>query len=193
MTDGNSIMQVKGKALASIPKFVHKRFGKEGFERWLDAISVEAHELYLFPVDTDKWYPLKSCMIEPCANIAQLFFNWEMKEAAWEMGRFAADYSLNQVMKFFTKMTPATFLAKKACDLFNENYRPVNVELVDMELNSGIIRVTLFPEMDKSVEYRFAGRIERTLEIHGGKNIKVEIPRSLTNFQAVTEFLVKWE
>ena len=55
------------------------------------------------------------------------------------------------------------------------------------------MRISHFPELDKTTEFRICGWIERSLEISGSKNVKVEITKSLTNFQPVSEYELRWD
>jgi len=186
-------MEVRGKAIASIPKFVSKNFGKKGYQQWLDAISAEAHNIYILPIKENDWYPLKETIIQPCANIAQLFYQWDLKEAAWTSGRFSADFSLSSVYKLFVKMGSASFFLNKATEYMNDYYRPAAVEVGEITSDTAIIRITRFPEIDKTIEYRIAGWIQRALEINGCKNVMIEIPNSLMDFKPCTEYKVSWE
>jgi len=189
----NSKMQVSGKALIPMPKFVTKNFGKEGLKSWLEAISVEAHRVFIFPIKQTGWYPLHDTLTKPTANIAQLFYNWDLKAAAWELGRFSADCGLKNVYKLFVKLGPTEFFFNKSTEFLSSYYRPSAINIVEVTENSGIFRITEFPEMDKAVEYRIAGWVQRALEINGRKNVTVEIPKSLTDFKHYSEFRVSWE
>jgi hypothetical protein len=189
----NAKMQVSGKALIPMPKFVTKNFGKQGLERWLDAISVEAHRVFIFPIKPAEWFPLQDTLVKPTANIAQLFYNWDLKTAAWDLGRFSANSGLKNVYKLFVKLGPTEFFFNKATEFLTSEYRPSAIKIIEVKNNSGIFRITEFPEMDKAVEYRIAGWVQRALEINGRKNVTVEIPKSLTNFKSHSEFHVSWE
>jgi hypothetical protein len=189
----NAKMQVSGKALVPMPKFVTKKFGKEGLDLWLEAISVEAHRVFIFPIKQAEWYPLQDTMTKPTANIAQLFYNWDLKAAAWELGRFSANSGLKNVYKLFVKLGPTEFFFNKAREFLTSYYRPSAIEIVEVNSKNGIFRITVFPEMDKAVEYRIAGWVQRALEINGCKNVTIEIPKSLTNFKPFSEFRVSWE
>jgi hypothetical protein len=189
----NAKMQVSGKALVPMPKFVTKKFGKEGLDRWLEAISVEAHRVFIFPIKQAEWYPLQDTLVKPTANIAQLFYNWDLKAAAWELGRFSANSSLKNVYKLFVKLGSTESFFNKAREFLTSYYRPSSIEIVEVKNNSGIFRITEFPEIDKAVEYRIAGWVQRALEINGCKNVTIEIPKSLTNFKPFSEFRVSWE
>lgn len=189
----NLKMEVRGNALTPMPKFINKNFGKEGMARWLEAISVEAHRIFIFPIKPADWFPLHETLIKPTANIAQLFYNWDLKAAAWELGRFSADSNLKNVYKLFVKLGPAESFLNKISEFLYSYFRPSAVEIVEIKDKSGIFRITEFPEMDKAVEYRIAGWVQRGLEINGCKNVIIEIPKSLTNFKPYSEFHVSWE
>jgi hypothetical protein len=185
-------MQVRGKALTPMTKFIVKKFGKKGLEHWLDTISVEAHQVFIFPIKPDEWYPLKETMTDPTANIAQLFYSWDLKAAAWELGRFSADFGL-KYLKLIVRIGSPRFLLNKASEIMTSYYNPSRIEITEMTASQVVLRITEFPELDKAVEYRIAGWIERALEINGCRNIQLEIPRSLTNRSPFTEFQVTWD
>jgi len=191
--DNNTKMQVSGKALAPMPKFIQKKFGKEGLNNWMDAISAEAHQVFFFPIKLNDWFPLRETLIEPCANIAQLFYNWDLKSASWELGRFSADYSLKNVSKLFIKLGNTQTLINKASEFLSSYYQPSEIKVIESTDKSGKFRINKFPEIDKAIEYRIAGWVQRTLEINGCKNINIDITKSLTNFHPFSEFHITWE
>lgn len=188
----NVKMEVSGKAIASIPKFVQKKFGKEGYRKWLDAISAEAHNIYILPIEMEQWYPLKETIIEPCANIAQLFYKWDLKQAAWDLGRFSSDFGIKTFYKRFIKVGSTQSFLNKASEFMSAYYRPTTIEALDLTESSGKLRIMKFPELDRTIEYRIAGWTERSMEINGCKNVNVEITKSLTEKYSYTEFLITW-
>jgi hypothetical protein len=185
--------EVKGRVLKSIQKYIQKKFGKEEFDRWLDAISVEAYTIYAQPIDVNEWYPIKTALIDPMANVAQLFYKWDLKEAAWEFGRYAVDFGLKGPYKALVRITSAKTMIHKAGDLLATYYRPCNAEVEKYEEGHALVRIKEFPEVDKTTEYRIAGWVQRGLEINGCKNVNVEITRSLTTFDPYTEYKITWE
>ncbi|MEN8153669.1 MAG: hypothetical protein ABFR75_06565 [Acidobacteriota bacterium] len=189
----SEIMEVKGSVIASIPKFVRKNFGEKGFTNWLSHLSVDAKKIYFSKINDSEWYPLKIALLEPMANISQVFYEWDLKKAAWELGRFSADSSVGTLKKFLFKVGSSVFFLNKAGEFMNGYYRPATIIVKDVREGEGIFRITEFPEIENTVEYRIAGWIERVLEIAGNKDISVEITSSLTKFEPYTEFLVKWK
>ncbi len=188
----NAKMKVRGKALIPMPVFIKRKYGNEGFQRWLDAISVEAHQVFISGIKSNEWYPLTETFTKPTANIAQLFYDWDLKTAAWELGRFSADFGL-KYLKLIVKIGSPTFLINKASEIMSSYYNPSKIEIVKTVDANVILRISNFPEMSKAVEYRIAGWIDRALEINGCKNVNIEIPKSLTDFKPYSEFRVSWE
>ncbi|MGE5341071.1 MAG: hypothetical protein ACM3SY_06275 [Candidatus Omnitrophota bacterium] len=192
MLSTNDTAKVRGKAIASIPKFVTKKFGSEGFEQWFDAISSEADQTYLFPIANDEWYPLKELLIEPSIVISRLFYDGNIKKAAWEMGRFSADYGLGNLVKLVVKMGPAKYLIKKSKEVLTSYYNSGVVELEEISKNTYIARLRDFLGIEKVIEYRMAGWLERALEISGCKHITIDIRQSSTESDPYTEFFLSW-
>lgn len=186
-------MEVKGRAVKSIQQYVRKKFGQEGFERWLSAISTEAYMVYSQPIDTDQWFPLKTILVDPTANIAQLFYEWNLKDAAWEFGRFSADFGLKGPYRLLVKLGSPKFFVQKSPEFMSAYYRPSIIETIESRDGSATVHITKFPEMDKTIEYRIGGWMERALEINGCQNVKVNITKSLTSFEPYTEYKITWD
>lgn len=186
-------MEVKGSVIASIPEFINKEFGEEGLLKWQSHISEDAKQIFSKKVKEDDWYPLTISLTEPMANIAHLFYGWDLKKASWALGRFSADFSISNLKKVFFKIGSTVFFLKKAADFMNGYYRPATIAPISVVDGEAIFHITKFSEIESTIEYRIAGWIERVLEIAGNKNITVEVTQSLKDFKPYTEFLVKWE
>jgi hypothetical protein len=185
--------EVKGVIIYSITNSIVDKFGQYGLERWLRLLSPQARKVYSSKVDRDAWFPLKETLIEPMANIAQLFFEWDLKAAAWEFGRLSADVKFHGILKLLVKIPPPTTLVNKAGEYLPSYYRPCTVSVPVSEPKFCVVRISRFPEMDKTTEYRICGWMERSLEITGCKGVKVNIVKSLTNFQPVSEYELRWD
>ncbi len=187
-------MNVKGTALAVLPIFIESKFGKEGIAKWLESLNSKAAELYkdANSVKINQWYPLKDSYLEPTAAMCELFYDNDHK-GAWEVGRFSADYALKGVYKAFVKMTSVGFFIKRASLLMTTYYQPSAMELKSSTFNQAVLHMTKFPEAHSLIESRIGGWIQRSLEIHGCKEVTVEITRSLTNGDPYTEMILKWK
>ena len=186
-------MRVRGSLITTLPKIIRKKFGAEGLDQWLAKISPEARELYLESIDSKGWYPLQASLLEPFANVAQLFYNWDIKDAAWEFGRAGADMRFWGPSKALMKIPSPSFFVNKGFDYLKTYYDPCRVELIENKSNGCVQRIMEFPVPSSTVEYRVCGWVQRGLEICGCKDVQVEIPKSLVNLDPYTEFVVTWK
>jgi hypothetical protein len=187
-------MNVKGTALAVLPIFIESKFGKEGLNKWLESLNSEAAALYqnANTVKINHWYPLKESYLEPTAALCELFYNNDPR-GAWEVGRFSADFALKGVYKAFVKMTSVSFFIKRASLLMTTYYQPSKMELKSSTYSQAILHMTEFPEAHHLIESRIGGWVQRALEIHGCKEVAVDITRSLANGDSLTEFILSWK
>ena len=185
-------MDVRGAILISLIQHVRQEFGQGGFAKWLNLVTPEARLILLSEIDEEGWYPLKTAMIEPMSNMAQAFYNWDLKKAAWLFGRFSAEYRFKGLKRLLLKLPSANYFVAKAGEFLPSYYRPCTIEVPENDEKRAVVRITEFPEMDKTTEFRIAGWIERGLELNGCKDIQVEIRKSLTNFDRFTEYVIRW-
>jgi hypothetical protein len=185
--------EVKGVIIASTPKIILDKFGQYGLRKWLELISPDARRVFSADIDLETWFPLKQLLIEPMANIAQLFYDWDLKKAAWDFGRMSADTRFHGLLKLLVKIPRTNSLVEKAGEYLGSYYRPCTISVPLSDTKYCLVRISHFPEMDKTTEFRICGWMERSLEIAGCKGITVEITKSLTNFQPVSEYELRWK
>lgn len=185
-------MQVKGTAVAALPKFVEERHGPEGLKRWKSALLPEAKKVFDEGVMLTEWYPIKEIYLEPTALLCEMFYNSESK-AALEIGRYSADYALRGVYKAFVKLSSVRNFIKRANVVMTTYYKPSAMEIVTVEPRRLVLHITVFPAPSEHAELRIAGWIQRGLEIHGCKEVSWAIPRSLTKNESVTELVFAWK
>ncbi len=185
--------EVKGVIIHSIPKSILDKFGPYGLKRWLELISPQARKVYCSKIDPEAWFPLQETLVKPMANIAQLFYDWDLKTAAWEFGRLSAEVRFRGVLKLLIKIPSANSLINKAGEFMASYYRPCSISVPVSEPNFCMVRISHFPELDKTTEYRICGWMQRALEIAGCKQVKVDIVKSLANFQPISEYELHWK
>jgi hypothetical protein len=184
-------MEVKGTAINSIPEFIVKKFGKEGFNQWLSAINETARQVYEKPILAGNWYPLKEIMIEPTKKMCELFYHGDVKGAR-EGGRYSAELGLKGVYRIFVKFGSPEFLIRRASAIFTSYYQPSEMKVVAQEDKKAVVHITQFFEPSSLVENRIAGWMEKALEISGCKNVKILITQSLAKGAPYTEIIATW-
>jgi hypothetical protein len=185
--------EVKGVIIHSIPKSILDKFGQYGLKRWLELISPYARKLYSTDVDHEAWFPLHEALVKPMANIAQLFYDWDLKAAAWEFGRLSAEVRFHGVLKLLVKIPSANSLINRAGEFMASYYRPCTISVPVSGPKFCMVRISQFPELDKTTEYRICGWMQRALEISGCKEVNVEIVKSLANNQPASEYELRWK
>jgi len=185
-------MEVRGSILQSVAKFVRSKFGEDGWDHWLAKVTGTAREIYVGTIDPERWYPLKATLIEPTANVAQLFYNWDLKKAAWDLGRFSADFKFKGARKILVKIPSPNYYIRKGVEFLPSFYRPAKLNVEENREGFARVRVTLFPDMDTTTQFRIAGWMQRGLELNGCKNVEVQITKALTNFDPYSEYQVSW-
>lgn len=184
-------MKVKGSALVTIPLFIRKTFGEDEVNRWLDSLSPECREIFTSPILSSSWYPIKAGLSNPTLKLCELFYDGSL-EGAWENGRFSAEYSLKGIYKVFIRIASPHFLIKQASTILPTYYEPCEIEASEKEKNQALIRITRFDEMDKVLENRIGGWVEKALEICGCKELQVSVTKSLVDNDPYTEFIASW-
>ena len=185
-------MEIKGSAVKSIPEYVKKNFPGQ-YDKWLGLLPESSKVIFEKPVLPSNWYALNDAAIIPTAALAEVLFDNNIKEGAWQSGRFSAEAALTGVYKFFVKAASPHFIIGKAGKIFTTYYRPSNIQVVKKEEKTVTLHITRFEEPSELIEYRIGGWMERALEISGSKNVEVKITKSLTRGDEVSEFILKWE
>ncbi|MBU1355037.1 MAG: hypothetical protein KJ620_00535 [Candidatus Edwardsbacteria bacterium] len=67
------------------------------------------------------------------------------------------------------------------------------MELKSSTYSQAVLHMTEFPEAHRLIESRIGGWIQRSLEIHGCKEVAVETTKSLANGDPLTELILKWK
>ena len=185
-------VEVSGLAVATIPLFIKDKFGDKGFEKWLTKLEPEIQKIYTSIISVNKWYNIKEVFVEPTKILCDMFYDGDFK-AAWEFGRFSAEYGLKGVLKVFVKLASVKYFITRASVVIPNYYKPMTMEVITNEKGYALLQIPHFPGIHKIVELRIAGWMERALEITGNtKELFIEITKSLADGDECTEFTVKW-
>lgn len=185
-------MEVKSTTSIVLQEFVKQRFGDDGFKKWLEALSPEAREVYSKKILTNLWQPLTAIYTDPTVQLCNLFYKGDSR-GAYECGVYGADYALKGIYSFFVKVGSPETILKKASSIFQTYFKPSEIKSEILSRNSARLTISNFPEMHVAIEYRIMGYIHKTLEIHGCKNVKDRIIKSILFRQPVSELHFDWD
>ncbi len=184
-------MEIKGTAVRSIPEFIkNNHLGK--YDVWLESLPETSKQVFQNPILPANWYPMDVAATIPTKKLGEILYN-DPLEGAWQSGRYSADIALKGIYKFFIQAASPFFIINRAGKVLSTYYQPSEMKVVDKGDNWVILHITHFEEPNDIIENRIGGWIERALEIHGVSSVTVEIPKSLTRGDKVTEFRVNWK
>jgi hypothetical protein len=184
-------MEIKGTAVKSIPEFVQKHFPLR-YQEWLDATPENGRKVMGGLLFTNNWYPIQDSLVVPMKSISKYFYNGDDKKTARTMGRYSAEVALSGVYKFFIQFGSPKYIIERASRIFSTYFQPSEMVVLNVNKNGLTVHITKFPEPDEIIDENIAGWMERALEISGCRQVKVEVTKSLSRRQGVTEILITW-
>jgi hypothetical protein len=187
----NTAMEVKGEVLISIRLFIRKILGQSELDKWMEVLSPEAKEVYRYPIQANEWFPIRRMVIEPISAICDMFYDKGL-QGAWDSGRFSAENGLKGLKIVLARVLTPQVLITKGSAILSTYYRPCTLEVIDNTKNMAVIRIIDFADIDKIIEYRIGGWIQKSGEISGARNVDVKITKSLTQGDLFTEYYVTW-
>lgn len=185
------MMEVKGSVLNTMKLYIPKTHTKSEYDKWLSTLSPEVRLIFKVGPSNGSWYPLNEYLTEPTQKYCDLFHDGDPKGAR-DLGRFSAEYSLNGLYAIFVKFSSVEFIFNKAAKILPMYYRPSAICVADYGEGFCRIHVTEFPEINDLIEQRIAGWIEMAIEMHGCKDIVIDITKSMTTGDTYTELSVTW-
>lgn len=184
-------MKVKGIAIAVMPDFVRERFGPEGLDRWMSAMTQESRDILGGHLLVSKWYPALEAYHLPTEVMCRELYQGDLK-GAWELGRFSAEYALKGVYKAFVKSPVVAVNIGHAGLMLPTYFQPATIEVNSLEEGRAVLRITGLEGSTHHVESRIGGWMERALEIAGAESAKVEVTRSLAHKDSFIEYVLTW-
>jgi hypothetical protein len=185
-------MEIKGTAILAIRDYV-KVNHQEKFTEWLNSLPDESKRIFSGAIDSSKWYPLLSGGLIPTKKTAEMFFNGDYINGAFEAGQFSAERALTGIYKIFVKAAAPSYIIQRASRIFATYYQPCRMEVIEKTDNHVLLEISDMTQSDVVVEYRIAGWIKKALDISGASNIRIEFPKSITSGDKVTQLNINWD
>lgn len=185
-------MEIKGTAVKSINEFVKSNFAGQHSD-WINSLEDKSRQIFASAIYATNWYPVEVGAIHPTMQVAKLFYENDQHKAAWESGRYSADSALSGgIYKFFVKASSPGFIISRANRVFTTYYRPCQMSVTESTSKSVAVLIESEEKMEQLVELRIAGWMERALEISGCKDLSIDIPKSFSRGDKLTQFNIRW-
>jgi hypothetical protein len=185
-------MEVKGTALKTTRDFVKTKF-PHLYERWLDSLTPESRNLFTTALDATAWYPLNEGYTVPVNKIIELCFDNDRKTGGEQIGSYSAETALRGFYRIFLLVASPQFLVQRASKIFTTYYYPSEVEAMEIDSNSAILRINRFDEIDETIEYRIAGWVKKALEMVSCREPEYLFQKALSKGDDATEILFSWK
>ncbi len=185
------MLKLKGTGIISQIEFVKDRFGEEGFESWVGAMSLPARELVTSPVFASSWYEGEHAMLEPRNKICEVFYNRDPKGAR-HLGTFTAERSLKGIYRVFIRIGSPEWTVGRVARIFGTFFNPGDLNPVVSEKGRLVMRLSDFPAKSDVFEEMICGFAEKALELSGCKEVHVERVTSLTRGDPYSDFSGTW-
>lgn len=184
-------MKTKGTTVKAIQNFVKGNF-PDRYDEWLNSLPAKSKEIMTGAILATDWYPLKEGVVLPTRQL-KMFFAENSLKAAWEAGRYSASTTLTGVYKIFIQMANPHYGIKRAAKATATYYENAVVESKNTGATSSEVYIIKFEDLDRMIEQRIGGWIERALELSGCENVKIRISKSLTRGDERTTFVISWD
>jgi hypothetical protein len=166
-------MDVKGTGITTIPEYIKKNY-PEKFDEWYGKLPESSKTIFGNPIMAAAWYPLTEGLVIPTQVLGKIVFE-NAEQAAFQLGRYSSEVSLNGVYKIFLRVSSPLFVLSRASTILGSYYRPATIEVVEKQDTKAVLKISGFGGESYIVLHRIAGWIEKTIEITGFKDIKVNV------------------
>jgi hypothetical protein len=183
-------MKVKGTAVKTIPDFIKAHHGQK-YNEWLNKLPEKSKDLFWKGISVAEWYNVEDAIIIPTKLMSEVCFSHPTK-GALECGRYSAEIALKGIYKLYVKFASPGHIIDRAGRVMQTYYEPSELTVVSRGKNHVTLHLVKFPIPNDVVEVRLVGWMEKALEISGCKDIKVNIPKSLSKGHSYTEFAITW-
>jgi hypothetical protein len=184
-------MEIKGSAVRTIPEYIRKMF-PDRYEEWLSKLPPESKTIFNSNIKTSDWYDLRNAAVVPTEILAGIAFQGDTHKASWECGKYSAEVVLKGLYKFFVMAAPSKTVVATGGRILATFYKPVQFLVAESGPGGAMVHITQIVDPSGVIENRIAGWIYKALEIQGVKAARVDITRSLSKGDAMTEIAIIW-
>ena len=184
-------MKAKGTVLTSIDRFVKDNFPNK-YKEWKSKLPQTSQKIYNEPIIATDWYEVESGVSIPTKLIGEMFYNFNVKKAAWDSGYYSAKVALSGIYKVFVLISTPAFIMSRAGKILSSFYDQAIIKVVDSRSKGITLHMTEFPGANEILDNRIAGWMIKALEICGCKNLESKITKSIAKGDEYTEFVIDW-
>ncbi len=166
-------MEVKGTGLLSLKDFIKEKYPNQ-YELWVKKLSQEGIYVFSSVINSSEWFSISEVYYPALKAVSDMFFEGNQTKAAYEVGLYSAKHDLTGVYKVFLLIGTPQFLMKASKRIIATYYRPVDVDITEIQKNSLVLSVSLLHLQSEMVDYLTIAWCVSALELANCKNVTYE-------------------
>lgn len=184
------VANVKGSALDARVRWVKTEKGEESLKALFSRLAPEHREICAGVILPSSWYPFAT-FVHVNEVIDATFGKGDLALVP-EIARFAADYNLPTLYKFFYSVSSVSFILGMASRLWRMNYDAGELRVVQ-GTNEATMLIEGWPDPHRAHCLSVLGWAARSAELSGGKDVTTAMPRCRANGDAACELHLRWK
>jgi hypothetical protein len=185
------VANVKGSALTSRILWVELQQGQKGMERLLAQLTPELRREIETGLSKAKWYPFEH-FVELNLTIDRLFGKGDLG-LIHELGRYGADANLTTIYRLFYKVGTVQWILGRAVRLWSAHYDTGFLEVATRGPKAAVLRIRGFASPHHVHCMSVTGWAQRSIELSGGKNVKIDETRCRTKGDELCQLETTWD
>jgi hypothetical protein len=162
---------VKGSAIASRALWVSLHHGDEGLKRLIAEVKPATREALERPIDKARWYGF-DVFVDLNESIDRVFGSGDLALVK-TLGRFGAEANLKTIYRLFYMVGTVKWVLDRAARLWDLHYDSGRFLIIRRPGNELEARIVRFATPHRTHCLSVAGWAERSVELSGGKDVKM--------------------
>jgi hypothetical protein len=164
-------IEIKGTALGSVQRYVLEHFTEADWRALLAALDPQERQRIEGGILASAWYPF--ALFIRMVQTAEAQLGPRVPRLHHEMGRAAADYGLTTFHKLFYKVGSPQFIITRAAKVWRTYYTSGEMTVPVCEDGHAVVELVGFEEPARELCERLPGFFERTVELSGGRAVRL--------------------
>lgn len=165
------MLEAKGPIFKSALKYIKNNLGADGFESFLKQLPKETQQFLSSPILNSEFYPSDQ-LISVMESYVKME-NLNPEQTYHELGRFSSDEGMKGIYRIFLKVGSPSMMFRQTPLVYKSYYSQGSMQVVDSTKNDATLRLTDSGIRHIAICGRITGYIERTMELAGGKNVRL--------------------
>jgi len=183
-------VRIKGTALSSAHRYVAERFGQDTWRTVVATLAADERQQIEGGILVSAWYPFALFM--RIVRVLEAQLGPQVPRLHREMGRAAADYGLTTFYKIFFKVGSPQFIVSRAAKVWRTYNSSGEMPVPVCEHGHAVVELVGFEDPARELCERLPGFFERTVELSGGRDVKLVHSKCVNRGESNCRFEAWW-